>query len=105
MNEVWISELEIIIVLKHNSTTITFIRKLGLSIVLNRLFMYLFIFGCTGSSFAPCGLFLIVMSRGHCLLRVQVSRYNSFSCCRAQTLGTQVSAVAACRLNRCGTWA
>ena len=32
------------------------------------------------------------------------SHLGSFSCCRAQALGSQASVVAACRLSSCGTW-
>ena len=49
--------------------------------------MYLFIFGCVGSS----------------LLYVAFSSCGGFSCCRAWALGARASVVAARRLSSCGS--
>ena len=69
------------------------------------LFMYSFIFGCTGSLLL-CGLFSrcseqgLVSSRG-----VRASRCSGFSCCRAQALGAWASVTAASGLSSCGSQA
>lgn len=84
-----ISELEIIRVLKHNPTTISFARKLGLSIVLNRLFMYLSAFVAALGLICSVRAFLTVMSKAtsccstsfHCsvfLLQSTDSRHTGF---------------------------
>ena len=58
------------------------------------LYFYLFIFGCAGSccctqAFSSCG------ERGCSLVAVRASHRGGSSCCGAQALGSQASAVAA----------
>ena len=68
------------------------------------LFIYLFIFGCFGSSLLPVG-FLQLWRAGatlHCSVRA--SHCGGFSCCRAWASGAQASVVVACGLSRCGSW-
>ena len=59
------------------------------------LLKFVFIFGCTESSFAACRLSLVAVSQGysyHC--GAQASHCGGFSRCRAQALGSQASVVA-----------
>ena len=53
-----------------------------------------FIFGCTGVFVALHGLSPVLASRGYSSLRCAGCSLRSFSCCRVQALGVQVSAVA-----------
>ena len=67
------------------------------------LFIYLFIFGCTGSSLL-CGLSLVEASRGfRCGART--SHCGGFSCHRAQALGVRASVVVTHGLSSCGSQA
>ena len=73
--------------------------------------IYLFIFGCTGSSLLH-RLFLAAANSGCSLLH-----WGDFSCCRTQAVGEGASAVVArglcscgsqaleCGLSSCGAWA
>ena len=68
-------------------------------------FIYLFIFGCVGSSLLRAG-FLQLRQAGatlHC--GAQVSHCGGFSCCGAWALGTWASVAAAHRLSSCGSQA
>ena len=68
-------------------------------------FIYLFIFGCIGSSL-PCMGFLQLRRAGAALpCGAQASHCGSFSCCGAQALGAWASVVVARRLSGCGSWA
>ena len=67
------------------------------------LFIYLFIFGCFGSSLLRAG-FLQLRRAGatlHCGARA--SHCSGFSCCGAGALGAQASVVVARGLSSCGT--
>lgn len=94
MNKVWISELEIIRVLKHNPTTISyFIRKLGLSIVLNLDYLCIYAFvAALGLHLLCAGFFLTVMSGGHSLLQHAAFFTAVFLLLQSTDSGTQVSA-------------
>ena len=59
-----------------------------------KLFIYLFIFGCVGSSLLHAGFLQ--------LGQVGASPCGGFSCCGAQALGTWASVVAAHGLRSCG---
>ena len=64
---------------------------------------YLFILGCVGSSLLHVG-FLQLRGVGATLrCGARASHCGSFSCCRAQALGTQPSVVAVCGLSSCGS--
>ena len=68
------------------------------------LFIYLFIFGCVGSS-SLCVGFLWLWRAGatlHC--SVWASHCGGFSCCGAWALGAWASVVVARRLRSCGSW-
>ena len=67
------------------------------------IFIYLFIFGCVGSSLLHMG-FLQLRRAGatlHCGARA--SHCGGFSCCGAQALGAWASVVVAHRLSNCGS--
>ena len=66
------------------------------------LFIYLFIYGCAGSSTAACGFSLIVQSRVILHCSEQASHCSSFSCHGAQALGAWASGAAGLRLSSCG---
>ena len=68
------------------------------------LFIYLFIFGCVGSSLLCTGF--LYLQRVGVTLRCgeQASHCGGFSCCGAQALGAWASVVVACRLSGCGLW-
>ena len=69
------------------------------------LFIYLFIFGCIGSSLLRTG-FLQLWRAGATLHRsARASHCGGFSCCGAQALGARASVVVARRLSSCGSWA
>ena len=66
------------------------------------LFIYLFIFGCVGSSLLSMG-FLQLWQEGATLRRsAWTSHCSGFSCCGAWALGTQPSVVVTCELSSCG---
>ena len=50
--------------------------------------IYLFIFGCTGSSLLHTGLFKLLQVGATLRCRAQASDCGGFSCCRAWALGT-----------------
>ena len=60
--------------------------------------MYLFIFGCIGSSLLRVGFSLVVASGGYSWLWC-----SGFSCCGARALGAQASVVAVRGLSSCGS--
>ena len=68
-------------------------------------FIYLFIFGCSGSLL----LYRVFSSWGEqgllssCIMRVP--QCGGFSCCRAQALGAQASVAVAHGLSSCSSWA
>ena len=66
-------------------------------------FIYLFIFGCVGSSLLCTG-FLWLRREGITLCcRARASHCGGFSCCRARALGARASVVVARGLSSCGT--
>ena len=69
----------------------------GLNFFFDALFIYLFVFGCAGSSllhrlFSSCGEPGLLPSCG-----ARASHCGGFSCCRAQALGTV-------GFSSCSTW-
>ena len=66
-------------------------------------FIYLFIFGCIGSSLLHAGFLQLRRATLHC--GVQASHCRGFSCCGAQTLGARASIVVAHGLGCCGSQA
>ena len=70
------------------------------------LFIYLFIFGCVGSSLLRAGFSLVAASGGATLCcGAQASHCGGFSCCKARALGARASVAVVCRLSSCGSWA
>ena len=69
------------------------------------LFIYLFSFGCVGSSLLHAGFLQLwrVEATLHC--GAWASHCRGFSCCRAWALGVRASVVVACGLGSCGSWA
>ena len=67
--------------------------------------IYLFIFGCAGSSLLRTGF--LQLQRAGATLRcgARASHCGGFSCCRARALGMRVSVIVAHRLSSCGAWA
>ena len=85
--------------------TLMLLLPIGFYLYLLTLFIYLFIFGCVGSSLLRMG-FLQLWRAGATLHRVaRASHCGGFSCCGAWALGTQASVVVAHRLSSCGPWA
>ena len=68
-------------------------------------FMYLFIFGCIGSSLLHAGFLQLWRVGATLRCGVRASRCSGFSCCRARALGVRASVVVAHGLSSCGTWA
>ena len=66
-------------------------------------FIYLFIFGCVGSSLLRMGF--LSLRRVGATLRcgAQASHCGGFSCCRERTLGAHASVVVARGLSSCGS--
>ena len=79
--------------------------RLSLSCIFlfNKLFIYLFIFGCFGSSLLRAGFLQLrrVGATLHCGARA--SHCGGFSCCGARALGARASVVMARGLSSCGT--
>ena len=69
------------------------------------LSIYLFIYGCIGSSLLHAGFSLVAASGSFSSFQCEASHCGGFSCCGAQALGAWASAVVACRLSSCGSWA
>ena len=66
------------------------------------LFIFIYLFGCIGSSLLYAGF--LQLRRAGTTLRWGAWTYcGRFPCCRAWTLGTQASVVAARELSSCGT--
>ena len=66
------------------------------------LFIYIFIYGCVGSSLLCMGFLQLRQGGATLSCGAQASHCGGFSCCRAQALGTWASVVVACRLSSCG---
>ena len=68
-------------------------------------FIYLFIFGCVGTSLLHAGF--LQLPRAGATLRgsVWASHCSGFSCCGARALGMWASVVVARGLSSCGSWA
>ena len=69
------------------------------------IFIYLFIFGCAGSSFAVCRLSLVAASRGYSLVVVCGLLIVVASVAEQRLCSAQASVVAACGLSSCSSWA
>ena len=68
-------------------------------------FIYLFIFGCVGSSLLHVGFLQLQQAGATLCCGAWASHCGAFSCCRAQALGTRASVVAVGGLSSCGGWA
>ena len=68
-------------------------------------FIYLFIFGCDGSSLLLAGFLQLQQTRAVLCCGAQAFHYSGFSCCEARAPGVQASIVTACGLSGCGLWA
>ena len=66
------------------------------------LFIYLFIFGCVGSSLLCTGFLQLRRAGVTIPCSVRASHCNGFSCCRARAPGMRASVVVACGLSSCG---
>ena len=67
------------------------------------LFIYLYIFGCIGSSLLRVGFLYLWQVGATLCCGVQASHCGGFSCCRAWALGTWASVVVAYGLSSCGS--
>ena len=67
--------------------------------------MYLFSFGCVGSSLLHTGFSLVVASRGYSSLWCAGFSLQWLLLLRAWALGTRASVVVARGLSSCGMWA
>ena len=67
--------------------------------------MYLFIFGCVGSSWLCAGFLQLQRAGATLYCGARASHCGGFFCCGARALGAQASIVAACRLSSCGSLA
>ena len=72
--------------------------------VLNK-FIYLFIFGCVGSSLPHAGFLLLRRVRASLHCSAWASYGGGFSCCGARALGMWASVVVAHKLSSCGAQA
>ena len=72
------------------------------SFILN---IYLFIFGCVGSSLLHVGFLQLLRARATLHGGVRASHCGGFSCCGAQALGARASVVVARGFSSCGSWA
>ena len=68
-------------------------------------YIYLFIYGCIGSSLLHAGFSLVAASGGCSSLRHVGFSLGGFSCCGARALSTRASVVVAQRLGCCDAWA
>ena len=66
-------------------------------------FIYLFIFGCVGSSLLHAGFLQLLRAGATLCCGAWASHCGGFSCCRAQALGARASVVVARRLSSCGS--
>ena len=66
------------------------------------LFIYLFIFGCVGSSLLWAGFLYLWWEGAALCCSARASHCDGFSCCGARALGTRASVVVACGLSSCG---
>ena len=82
--------------------TITLFLSVLRQIFFNYLFIYLFIFGCIGSSQLRAG-FLQLWRAGATPCGVRASHCGGLSCCEAQALGARASVVVARGLSSCGS--
>ena len=62
---------------------------------LMNLFIYLFVFGCVGSSLLCVGFLELRRAGATLLCGERASHCGGFSCCGAQALGTRASVAAA----------
>ena len=69
------------------------------------VFIYLFNFGCIGSSLLRAGFLLLLWEGATLRCSARASHCGGFSCCGAWALGARVSVVVACGLSSCGLWA
>ena len=67
--------------------------------------IYLFIFGCVGSSLLHAGFLQLLRAGATLCGGVRASHCGGFSCCGAQALSVRASVVVACGLSSCGSWA
>ena len=72
-------------------------------VFLKNKFIYLFIFGCVGSSLLRVGFLHLLRAGATLCCAAPVSHCSGFSCCGARALGTQTSVVVALRLSSCGS--
>ena len=66
-------------------------------------FIYLFIFGCIGSSLLREGFLSLWRAGATLRCGARASHCGGFSSCRARALGTWALVVAACGLSSCGS--
>ena len=66
------------------------------------LFIYLFIYGCIGSSLLHDGFLQLRQAGATLCCGAQASHCRGFSCCRARALGMRASVVVARGLSSCG---
>ena len=67
------------------------------------LFIYLFIFGCVGSSLLHTGFLQFRRAGASLRCIVRASHCGGFSCCRARALGARAAVVVARGLSSCGS--
>ena len=86
--------------------TITFGARSQMQFVfLKNLFIYLFIYGCVGSSLLHTGSLQLQQAGDTLCCSAWASHRGGFSCCGAQALGVRASVVVARRLSSCGSQA
>ena len=78
--------------------------RFSLVIYFINLFIYLFIFGCVGSSLLHTGFLQLRRAGSTLRCGAQASHCGGFSCCGARALGMWASVVVACGLTSCGSW-
>ena len=86
----------------HHHVCIALFLSIILFFFLINLFI-LFIFGCVGSSLLRGGFLQLRQAGTTLLCSAQASHCSGFSCCGAQALGMQASAVVACGLQSTGS--
>ena len=65
--------------------------------------LFIFIFGCVGSSLLREGFSLVAASRGYSSLRCAGFSLGGFSCCGTRAIGAWASVVVARGLSSCGS--
>ena len=60
-----------------------------------KLLIYVFIFGCVGSSLLCAGFSLVAQAGATLRCGARASHCGGFSCCRTQAIGTRASVVVA----------